>query len=43
MTVAAFRVYDLPWTPAPPAVPDRVVEFLLERPAGALGSARGIA
>jgi TonB family protein len=69
MTVAAFRVYDLPWTPAPaderrlrrvlgaalgifiglgivipllpqkersqlapPTVPDRVVEFLLERP-----------
>ena len=69
MSVAAFRVYDLPWTPAPaderrlrrvlgaalgifiglgivipllpqkersqvapPAVPDRVVEFLLERP-----------
>jgi TonB family protein len=69
MTVAAFRVYDLPWTPvpaderrlrrvlgaalgifiglgivipllpqkersqlAPPAVPDRVVEFLLDRP-----------
>jgi TonB family protein len=69
MTAAAFRVYDLPWTPspederrlrrvlgaalgifiglgivipllpqversqvAPPAVPERVVEFLLERP-----------